>query len=404
MRNLTHIEGGVTAAAGFKAAGVEATVKYASRKDMALLVADEPCAVAALYTSNKVAAAPVVIDRERSASGVAQAVVINSGNANACTGLLGLQDAREMGRLTAAALGIDQSLVLVCSTGVIGVHLPMDKIATGVKKAAAALSHDGGHNAACAIMTTDTVKKEVAIELEIDDKRIVIGGMAKGSGMIEPNMATMLAFITTDAVIAYGALDMALRAAVEISFNRIVVDGDQSTNDTVIAMASAKAGNRSLSQEHPGWERFVDALKTLCVELAKKIVMDGEGATKFVTVKVSGAATAADAQLVARAVAKSPLVKTSWFGVDPNWGRVIAAAGYSGAAVEEQHVQISIGGIVAYDQGRVAQTGELDAMRRAMKARFFEVEINLNLGQGCDTVFTCDLSHDYVSINAEYTT
>ncbi|MDD2600116.1 MAG: bifunctional glutamate N-acetyltransferase/amino-acid acetyltransferase ArgJ [Kiritimatiellae bacterium] len=404
MQSFTHIEGGVTAAAGFKAAGVEATVKYTSRRDMALLVADEPCVVAALYTSNKVAAAPVLIDRERSASGVAQAVVINSGNANACTGALGLQNAHEMGRLTAAALGIDQSLVLVCSTGVIGVHLPMDKIAMGVKKAAVALSRDGGHNAACAIMTTDSVKKEVAVELEIDGRRIAIGGMAKGSGMIEPNMATMLAFITTDAVIAADALDMALRLAVEISFNRIVVDGDQSTNDTVIAMASAQAGNQSLSQEHPEWERFVDALKTLCLELAKKIVMDGEGATKFVTVKVSGAATAADAQLVARAVAKSPLVKTSWFGVDPNWGRVIAAVGYSGAAVEEQRVQISIGGIVAYDQGRVAQTGELDAMRRAMKARFFEVEINLNLGDGCDTVFTCDLSHDYVSINAEYTT
>jgi len=404
MHNCTPIEGGVTAAAGFKAAGIEAAIKYANRKDMALLAADQPCAVAALYTSNKVAAAPVLIDRERTAAGLTQAVVINSGNANACTGAQGLENARAMARLTAAELGIDERLVLVCSTGVIGVHLPMERIAAGIKKAVAALSYDGAHHAACAIMTTDTVKKEFAVELAIDGERVVIGGMTKGSGMIEPNMATMLAFITTDAVIAAGALDAALRVAVASSFNRIVVDGDQSTNDTVIAMASARAGHRPLAPEHPEWGRFVDALRVVCVELGKQIVMDGEGATRFVTVKVSGAASDADAQLAARAVAKSPLVKTSWFGVDPNWGRVIAAVGYSGAAVEEQRVQILIGGIAAYDRGRVAQPEDLAAMQSAMRARVFEVEINLNLGTGCDTVYTCDLSHDYVSINAEYTT
>jgi len=404
MQSFTDITGGVTAAAGFKASGVEAAIKYANKKDVALLVGDDPCAVAALYTTNKVAAAPVRVDREHSLSGIAQAVVINSGNANACTGETGLKNAYAMTRLTAQALGINPSLTLVCSTGVIGVNLPMDRVEAGIKLAAAAISPDGGHDAALAIMTTDTVEKEFAVEFEIDDRRVVIGGMTKGSGMIEPNMATMLAFITTDAVIDAVPLDMALRDAVEISFNRLVVDGDQSTNDTVIAMASAKAGNASLTPAHPQWNRFVDALKTVCIELGKKIVMDGEGATKFVTVKVSGAASDKDARLAARAVAKSPLVKTSWFGIDPNWGRLIAAVGYSGAEVDEENVQIYIGTNAAYDKGRVATPDELIAMQEIMRARAFDVNINLNLGHGSDTVYTCDLSHDYVSINAEYTT
>jgi len=404
MHNFKHIEGGITAATGFKACGVESGIKYAARKDLALLVADAPCVVAALYTSNKVAAAPVRVDRERTGSGLAQAIVINSGNANACTGETGLKNALAMTQMTAETLGLDPSLALVCSTGVIGVNLPMKRVAAGIKLAAAALSPDGGYDAACAIMTTDTVEKEFAVQIEIDGQHVVIGGMAKGSGMIDPNMATMLAFITTDVFIDAENLDMALRAAVEPSFNRLVVDGDQSTNDTVIAMASAVAGNDALSPQHPEWTKFSDALKSVCIELGKKIVMDGEGATKFVTVKVAGAASDKDAGLAARAIAKSPLVKTSWFGIDPNWGRLIAALGYSGAAVEEDKVQIYIGDEAAYDKGRVAGPGELNKMQEIMKARAFDVNINLNLGQGCDTIYTCDLSHDYVSINAEYTT
>jgi len=404
MHNFKHIEGGITAATGFKACGIEAGIKYADRKDLALLVADAPCVVAALYTSNKVAAAPVRIDRERTVSGIAQAIVMNSGNANACTGETGLKNALAMTQLTAETLGLDSSLALVCSTGVIGVNLPMKQVAAGIKLAAAALSPDGGHAAACAIMTTDTVEKEFAVELEIDGHLIVIGGMAKGSGMIDPSMATMLAFISTDAVIDADNLDMALRAAAELSFNRLVVDGDQSTNDTVIVMASAVGGNNALSPQHPEWTKFLDAFNSVCIELGKKIVMDGEGATKFVTVNVSGAASEKDAGLAARAVAKSPLVKTSWFGIDPNWGRLIAALGYSGAAVDEDKVQIYIGDEVAYDKGRVAEPDELNKMQEIMKARAFNVNINLNLGYGCDTIYTCDLSHDYVSINAEYTT
>lgn len=404
MKTFEYVEGGVTAARGFRACGVAAGIKYADRRDMALVAADAPSPVAAVYTTNEVAAAPVQIDRERTRTGCAQAVVINSGCANACTGLTGLENAREMARVTAGALGIDENLVLVCSTGVIGVNLPMDKIASGACAAAAALSRDGASDAARAIMTTDTVDKQVAVELEIEGKTVYIGGMCKGSGMIEPNMATMLGFLTTDAAVHPKALDQALREAVEVSFNRVVVDGDRSTNDTVILMASGVAGNQTLTPYHPQWQYFVDALTTVCLELGKKMVMDGEGATKFVTVHVKGARSEADACLAARSISKSVLVKTSWFGLDPNWGRVIAAAGYSGAEVDDQKAQIYYGRICAYDQGHVADESSLKAMQRVMRKRAFDVTVNLNLGDGADTIYTCDLSYDYVKINAEYTT
>ena len=404
MKTFECVEGGVTAAQGFRACGVAAGIKHKDRKDMALVVAEAPAAVAAVYTTNKVEAAPVRIDRERTRSGQAQAVVINSGCANACTGETGLANALEMARVTADALGIDERLVLVCSTGVIGVHLPMERIAAGAKLAAGALSREGGHDAACAIMTTDTVDKQVAVELEIEGRTVFIGGMCKGSGMIEPNMATMLGFITTDAAIHPKALDQALREAVEVSFNRVVVDGDRSTNDTVILMASGVAGNQMLTPYHPQWQYFVDALTTVCLELGKKMVLDGEGATKFVTVRVKGARTVEDAQMAARAVSKSPLVKTSWFGLDPNWGRVIAAVGYSGADVDDQKAQIYYGDICAYDQGRVASKALLKSMQEVMRKRAFDVTVNLNLGDGEDTIYTCDFSCDYVKINAEYTT
>lgn len=404
MKTFECVEGGVTAALGFRACGVDAGIKYQNRKDMALLVADAPAAVAALYTTNKVAAAPVQIDRERTRAGQAQAVIVNSGCANACTGEAGLMNAREMARVTAEALGIAEELVLVCSTGVIGVNLPMDRIAAGAKKAAGSLSRAGGYDAACAIMTTDTVDKQTAVELEIDGKTVFIGGMCKGSGMIEPNMATMLGFLTTDVAIHPKALDQALREAVEVSFNRVVVDGDMSTNDTVILMASGAAGNQMLTPYHPQWQYFVDALTTVCLELGKKMVLDGEGATKFVTVRVKGARTAEDAKMAARAISKSALVKTSWFGLDPNWGRVIAAVGYSGAEVDDQKARISYGEICAYDRGRVADKALLKAMQDVMRHRAFDVTVDLGLGDGEDTIYTCDFSYDYVKINAEYTT
>ncbi len=404
MKTFELVEGGVTAPCGFRACGVAAGIKYQNRKDLALLVADGPAAVAAVYTTNKVAAAPVQVDRERTRGGVAQAVVVNSGCANACTGATGLANAVEMARLTAEALGVEERLVLVCSTGVIGVNLPMERIAAGVRAASAALSRTGGHDAACAIMTTDTVDKQVAVELEIDGKTVYIGGMCKGSGMIEPNMATMLGFLTTDAAVHPKALDQALRESVELSFNRVVVDGDRSTNDTVILLANGAAGNQTLTPYHPQWQYFVDALTRVCLELGKKMVLDGEGATKFVTVRVKGARTREDAQKAARAVSKSALVKTSWFGIDPNWGRVIAAVGYSGAEVDDQRAQIYYGEICAYDQGRVADKEQLKDMQDVMRKRAFDVTVNLNLGDGDDTVYTCDFSYDYVKINAEYTT
>ncbi len=405
MKTFEFVEGGVTAAQGFSACGVEAGIKHQGRKDLALIVADKPVPVAAVYTTNKIAAAPVRFDRERTrSSSTAQAVVVNSGCANACTGEDGIKNVLETARLTAEALGIEERLVLVCSTGVIGVHLPMERVAAGIKKAAGALSGTGGYDAACAIMTTDTVDKQVAVELEVDGKTVMIGGMCKGSGMIEPNMATMLGFISTDAAMHPKALGQALREAVEVSFNRVVVDGDRSTNDTVIMMASGMAGNEMLTPYHSQWQYFVDALTTVCLELGKKMVMDGEGATKFVTVRVKGARTAEDAQMAARAVSKSALVKTSWFGLDPNWGRVIAAVGYSGAEVDEQKVRIYYGDICAYDQGRVADAKALKAMQEVMRKRAFDITVELNIGQCEDTVYTCDLSLDYVKINAEYTT
>ncbi len=398
------IRGGVTAPKGFRAAGVEAGIKYANRKDFALLVSDCPAAAAAVFTTNEVAAAPVQLDRAHMRSGRAQAVAINSGCANACTGKLGLQHAHAMARATAAALGIDTKLVLVCSTGVIGANLPIDRIVAGAGLAARSLRRTGGPDAARAIMTTDTVDKQAAVRVKIDGKTVTIGGMCKGSGMIEPNMATMLGFLTTDAAVDGRALQQALQVVADASFNRVVVDGDCSTNDTLILLANGVAGNRALSPAHPQWARFVEALRAVAVELARQMVLDGEGATKFVTVRVTGARSARDAQLAARAIAKSALVKTSWFGIDPNWGRVICAAGYSGAAVSDQKAQIWYGAVCAYDRGRVADAATLRKLKAVMKARAFDVTVNLNLGRGEDTIYTCDFSLDYVKINADYTT
>ncbi|MEI6211600.1 MAG: bifunctional glutamate N-acetyltransferase/amino-acid acetyltransferase ArgJ [bacterium] len=398
------VTGGVTAPKGYRAAGVEAGIKYANRKDFALLVSDTPAAAAAVFTTNQVAAAPVQLDRAHIRSGRAQAVAINSGCANACTGKLGMQHAHAMARATAAALGIDEQLVLICSTGVIGANLPIDRIVAGARLAAPALRRTGGADAARAIMTTDTVDKQAARKLKIDGRDVVIGGMCKGSGMIEPMMATMLGFLTTDAAVDARALRQVLQTVADASFNRVVVDGDRSTNDTLILLANGAAGNRVLSPAHPQWGTFCEALKEVATDLARQMVLDGEGATKLVTVRVCGARSTRDAQLAARAIAKSALVKTSWIGVDPNWGRVICAAGYSGAAVNDQKAQIWYGDVCAYDRGRVADAATLRKLKAVMKARAFDVTVNLNLGKGEDTIFTCDFSLDYVKINADYTT
>jgi glutamate N-acetyltransferase/amino-acid N-acetyltransferase len=331
-------------------------------------------------------------------------VAVNSGCANACTGPQGLVAARAMAKAAADALGIDEKRVLVCSTGVIGAPLPVERVEAGAKAAAAALSRDGGDDAARAIMTTDTVPKHAAVRMEIGGRTVTLGGMCKGSGMIDPHMATMLAFLATDAAVARDALDAALREAVDASFNRVVVDGDRSTNDTAILLANGASGAPEIDASHPDFPSFKAALRALCRELAKKMAMDGEGATKFVTVTVRGARNERDARLAARAIARSPLAKTSWFGCDPNWGRVIAAAGYSGAEVDDRLARISYGGIAAYDRGVLADKATLARLRQAMSGRAFDVLVDLGLGDGEDTVLTCDFSCDYVNINADYTT
>ena len=400
-------EGGITSAKGFRAAGVEAGVKYAHRRDVAVILADVPCSAAGVFTTNLVAAAPVVYDRALlNRTHRAQAVVVNTGCANACTGPQGAADAERIAKTSAETLGVNPELVLVSSTGVIGALLPTERILEGVQKAADELASGAvaDENASRAIMTTDTRPKRAAVRTIIDGKEVILGGMCKGAGMIEPKMATMLAYVCTDAAVDPVWLKSALKEAADQSFNRVVVDGDESTNDTLICLASGLAGTRVIDGNHPEAPVFLAALKQVTLSLAKQIVMDGEGVSKCVTVHVTGARTRSDAHLVARAIARSPLVKTSWFGRDPNWGRVICATGYSGAEVDERKVRIYYGGICAYDCGTVADEATLAKMQAVMDAREFDVQVDLGLGNGEETIYSCDFTFDYVKINAEYTT
>ena len=400
------IAGGVTAAKGFRVAAAAGAIKYAGRNDVALLVADRPCAAAAVFTTNQVAAAPVVFDRARMKSGRLQAILANSGCANACTGEAGLKDAELSANVTAGELGIDPGLVAVASTGVIGRRLPVDRLLEGMRKAASSLGRgpEIAIEAAKAIMTTDTKPKEAAVEVEIGGRTVTVGGMCKGSGMIEPNMATMLGFITTDAAISPNMLRRALRRAIALSFNHVVVDGDESTNDSVFVMASGEAGNDPIRSAGADFESFTEALTAVGVSLARQMAKDGEGATKLVTVTVKGANSARDAERAARAIAKSPLAKTSWFGRDPNWGRVLAAAGYSGAKVSDSEAEVFYDGVWAYRKGEVAGEGQLAKLAEVLKKDEFTVTVDLNLGEGEATIYTCDFSLDYVHINADYTT
>ena len=398
-----EISGGVTAAQGFMACGNAAKIKY-DRPDRGLLFSEVPAVSVAMFTKNKVQAAPVKLDKLHIADGNVQAVLINSGNANACTGEQGMVDASRMAEVTAEKLGIATESVLVCSTGVIGVTLPMDRVEAGIPVAVQALVADGGDAAAKAIMTTDRTDKQLAVEIEVAGTRVVVGGMAKGAGMIEPNMATMLAFLTTDAAVEREALQSCLEQATNKSFNRISVDGDQSTNDTVILMANGKAGNDELNESHPDWVLFCEAVQHVTLALAKKMVEDGEGATKFVTVAVQGAESDEAAYLAARAIANSLLAKTSWFGEDPNWGRIIAAVGYSGAEFDEQDVEILFDDVWAYAAGKVADEVQLMLLEQVLKQRAFRITVDLHCGSGRDMIYTCDCSHEYVEINSAYTT
>lgn len=392
--------GGVTAAKGFRAAGVHAGLKR-KRKDVALVVSDRPASVAGTFTTNQVKAAPVHLTRRHVESGTARAIVVNSGNANACTGPQGMADALRMAEFTAELVGAQAGEVLVASTGVIGVPLPMDTIEAGIAAAFKRLDTSGGDDAAEAIMTTDTRPKQFAVECQIDGKRVIVGGMAKGSGMIHPNMATMLAFITTDAAVQPAFLQTVLSRVVDETFNMISVDGDTSTNDMVLVMANGMAENEVI---HPGSSAaaiFEEALATVCLYLAKEIVRDGEGATKLIEVHVSGAPTVQAARTIARSISTSNLVKTAMYGEDANWGRILCAAGYSGVEFDPEGVTIHLGDVcVAKDGGSIP----FDEAKASEVLREPEVHISVDLqaGEYQATAWTCDMTYDYVKINASY--
>ena len=384
---------------GFSATGIQAGIKK-HKKDMALIVSGIPAVSAAVFTTNQVKAAPVKWDLKVVEHNEARAIVMNSGNANACTGAQGMADAEAMAALAAGKLGVQALNVFVCSTGTIGKPLPMDKIAGGIELLFDAVSPDGGMDAAEAMMTTDLVSKTVTVEIDLDGKPVRITGLAKGSGMIEPNMATMLAFILTDAAIEKHTLQCALRAAADMSFNRITVDGDRSTNDTVICLANGQAGNEVLSQNSKHWKTFYHTLEQVLFDLSMMIVKDGEGATRVITVRVNGAASGGEAEEAARAVANSMLNKTAWAGKRPNWGRIMDAIGYSYAQVQENKVDIDYDDVPAVRNGMAAGTPE-EKLIAAVSKEAFTININLNLGSGSTVVYTCNCTEDYVRINVE---
>jgi glutamate N-acetyltransferase/amino-acid N-acetyltransferase len=389
--SFSRIAGSVTAPRGFRTAGIAAGIKSRGKKDMALIVSDKPATAVATFTTNQVKAAPVKLNMRHIKSGRACAIIVNSGNANACTGRIGMIHAEAMAAAVARRIGCRDRGVLVCSTGRIGVLMPIVKVEAGIKKLLGILSPTGGHSAAEAIMTTDTFPKEIAVRVTAGGNTIHIGGIAKGAGMIQPNMATMLSFITTDAALSRAEAQRALTAAVNQSFNRISVDGDMSTNDTVILLANGMAGRVPLP-------KFQEALNFVCLELAKMIVRDGEGVSKFVMINVHGAASDRDAEIAGRAVANSVLVKTSWCGGDPNWGRILDALGYSRAKVREELVDIAYNGVKAVRNG-LATKAPVAKVKKIVAQPTFTIDIHLHLGRGRCTMHTCDLTEKYVELN-----
>jgi len=391
--------GGVTTPRGFLAGAVKAGIKYADRRrlDLGILLSETPCAAAGLFTTNKVKAAPVLLDIDRLKKGTARAVVMNSGGANACTGKQGMADAIETAALAARHTGVKPEETLTASTGVIGVTLPMERIRAAIPKIV--LTREGGHDLALAIMTTDTVPKEAAVKAD----GFTIGGILKGAGMIHPDLATMLCFLTTDAPVEAAFLRKALRKAADISFNMMSVDNDNSTNDTAVIMANGMAGGGMIKKGGKRAEAFQEALNALCIYLAKESARDGEGATKLIEVKVSGAASLKDARLAARAIAGSMLVKTAVHGSDPNWGRVLAAAGRSGAEVTPEKMELYIGGTGVVKDGEPVPFDKEEVVRH-LDGKEVTIALNLHLGRWAANAWGCDLSEEYVKINAEYTT
>ncbi|HVR72560.1 MAG TPA: bifunctional glutamate N-acetyltransferase/amino-acid acetyltransferase ArgJ [Vicinamibacteria bacterium] len=394
------MKGAITAPRGFRAAAVAAGIKKEGL-DLALLVADWGCSAAAVFTTNRAQAAPVIVSREHLAGGQARAVAINAGCANAATGEPGLADAREMAAVTARELGCRPGEVVVASTGVIGVGLPMDKVRAGIAAAAAGLSAEAGEAAARAILTTDTRPKEALVEFSVDGHGARVGAMAKGAGMIAPNMATMLAFFTTDAAVEPRLLQRALREAVGTSLNRVTVDGDTSTNDMALVLASGALSKRAIMEEGRAYDAFRGALSEASRRIAEMIVRDGEGATKMAEVRVEGARAEAEADSVARTVAESALVKTALHGGDPNWGRILAAVGRSGVDLDINRVDIWLGDVWVAQGGRARAYDEA-AARDAVLADPVRIRVHLGEGRAVGWMWTCDLSPGYVDINAHY--
>lgn len=402
------ITGGVTAAKGFMAAGVEAGIKYQNRKDMAMVYSKTPCRAAGVFTTNVVKAAPVLWDKEVVESEwEAQAIVVNSGIANACTGKLGYEYCRETAGAAADALEISPQSVLICSTGVIGMQLPMEKMTEGVRMLAKAIKpgEEAGTDAAKAIMTTDTRNKQVAVKVTIGGKEVTIGGMCKGSGMIHPNMCTMLAFVTTDVNISKKLLQEALSADVQDTFNMVSVDGDTSTNDTILVLANGQAGNHEITEKGADYDTFVEALHYVNETLAKKIAGDGEGATALFEVKVIHADNKEDAKTLAKSVITSSLTKAALFGHDANWGRILCALGYSGAKFDPEAIELylesSAGKILIFKDGMAADYSEEEATR-ILSCSEVTALVDMKMGEAEATAWGCDLTYDYVKINADY--
>jgi glutamate N-acetyltransferase / amino-acid N-acetyltransferase len=404
MPDLSWLDGGITAVPGILASGMVAGIKASGKPDLALVYSSAPARAAAVFTSNQVKGAPVLVSQEHIRGRKAQAIVACSGCANVCTGEQGIKDAREMTKTVGDLLRIPGQQVLVASTGVIGQALPMDKIRTALPKLVKALSPQGSRSAAEAIMTTDTVAKEVAVRVEVGGRSVTIGGIAKGVAMLEPHLATMFCFIATDAMIAADALDAALRRAVDRSFNRVTVDSDQSTSDTVAILANGLAENAPLERGGKAFRAFSEGLNAVAERLARMLVKDGEGVSKVVEIHVRGARSGKDALLAARSVANSPLVKTAICGADPNWGRLMMALGKSSARIVQDRVGISIGDHRVVEEGALIAGAPLDRVREVMGTPEYTIEIDLGQGRGEDRVWTSDLTEEYVRLNSKYTT
>ena len=399
---IKPVKGGVTAPLGFLAAGVSCGIKPPPLLDLALIVSEKDGPVAGVFTKNRIPAAPVILDRRHLKKRIGRAIIVNSGNANACTGTQGIQDSKEMAMLVAKGIGSSCTKIFVGSTGVIGPRLPLTKIRQGFPFLLKRLRKSGYREAAQAIMTTDTTIKETAVQTKIDGKIVTIGGMAKGSGMIHPDMATMLAYVTTDAAITAKVLQSCLHQAVETSFNCISVDGETSTNDTVLCLANGLSENAIIQTSSLDCRKFQDALNYVCQSLAMKICQDGEGATKIVQFLVEGAPNTHDAKQIANTLATSPLVKTALFGEDVNWGRIIMAIGRSGPPIQTDQLAIKFDNITILQKGKETKPSQERKAQKVMRKKTFTITVRVGKGKGKAKIWTTDLSYDYVKINASY--